>query len=223
MATLTVYPEPGVTVDGRVREQYSISSGVSWTTIVNDAGNGNDSASTLIRAPQFASDDSTDTWRLLRRSIMLFDTSALTSGATISAATLSLYGTAKLDDLSATPTTNIYSSAPASDTTLADGDFNSLGSTAFATAITYASWSTVAYNDFTLNASGLAGISKTGITKMGTRNPEYDVADSSPTWADSVTSYTEHSSSDHTGTTQDPKMVITYTAGSTFKPRIIMF
>ena len=40
--------------------------------------------------------------------------------------------------------------ALASDTALAAGDFNSLGSTAFSTAITFAGWSTSAYNDFVL-------------------------------------------------------------------------
>lgn len=221
MATLTVYPEPGTTASGSVRQQYGAASGVAWSTLVADAGSGTDET-TPVRCIQISSDSGTDDWRNLVRGIFLFDTSALGSSASISAATFSLYQTDKGDDLSITPNINVYSSNPASNTSLANGDYDSLGTTAFATAITFASFNS-GYNDFTLNASGIAAIAKTGITKYGTRNAEYDAADSAPTWSSSQTSYLECSSADETGTTQDPKLVITYTAATNTSNFFLMF
>jgi hypothetical protein len=66
---------------------------------------------------------------------------------------------------------------------LSTADFDTLGTTAFCdTAITYSSWSTVAYNDFSLNSSGLSNISKTGISKFGGRFVA-DASGEAPTWS----------------------------------------
>jgi len=105
----------------------------------------------------------------------------LTSSADISAAVLSLYGRNKTDDLSITPNVDIYTSAPASNTALANGDFDSLGSTSqTGSPITYADFSISGYNAFTFNSTGRGNISKTGISKFGSRNANYDVANSAP-------------------------------------------
>ena len=141
----------------------------------------------------------------------LFDTSALTASASISAATHSVYGNAKSDPASWLPSTNIYSSAPASNTSLAAGDYDSCGTTAFCdTSLAYGDVNTSGYNDFAYNSSGIANISKTGITKTSIRNANYDVANSEPTWSASKWSEINFKGASTTGTTNDPKLVITY-------------
>lgn len=213
--TLTKYPDPDPetsTVDGDVFQSYGLGSGVDWSSIVGAVGSGASSAGGGVDGVLFLSDNVSNKWRQLRRGVFLFDTSSLGSPASISAAVLSLRGTDKSDGLSASPTINIYSSAPASNTDLVAGDFDSLGSTEFATSVTYASWTTSGYNDFTLNASGIANIDKTGISKFGARNANYDVANVAPTWASTQLSYFSFDTAEGTGTTNDPKLVVTYSA-----------
>ena len=105
----------------------------------------------------------------------------------------------------------MYSSAPATDTAIVTGDYSTLGSTAFSTAITYAGFSTTGYNDFALNNDGIANISKTGISKFGARNANYDVANVDPaTGSASLTSGMDTFAVEAAGTTTDPKLVVTY-------------
>ncbi|MBA7713106.1 hypothetical protein ES703_122104 [subsurface metagenome] len=120
--------------------------------------------------------DEAGKWTWLSRGIMLFDTSSIPNDAAIFSAILSLYGLAKYDMNSATPNINIYSSNPGSNIALVGTDWATLGSIPFCnTPIAYADWNIGVYNDFILNAAGLAAISKTGISKFGIRNANYDV------------------------------------------------
>ena len=121
---------------------------------------------------------------------------------------------------------NIYSATPASNTALVAADYSTGGTTAYATALTYASITTSAYNDFTLNATGLGAIDKTGITKFCGRNANYDVAGVAPANHDQnrTSRRVIVSTADAAGTGQDPKLVVTHTpVGSARKQRIIMF
>ena len=213
-STLTSSPDADPetnTVDGRVQQTYTAGSGVPWATLIADAGNAFNDSTTIEGAVSISSDSGTNVWRFLCRGIFLFNTSALTSSASISSAVKSLYGSSKADNLVIAPTINIYTSNPASSTALAAGDFTSLGSVAQCdTAITYAGWSTAGYNDFTLNATGRGNVSKTGISKFGTRNVNYDVAAVAPAWSASTNSQLNCYQADQTGTANDPKLVVTY-------------
>ena len=209
--TLTKYPDADPetnTVDG-----YCEQSGVdvSWATLTGGVGTyslDTEAVGSIIKMTSSA----TSGFESLRRSIYLFNTSALTSGASISAAVMSLYGSAKTDGFGCTPNIDIYTSAPASNTALAAGDYDSLGSTSqTGTPITYSGWSTAGYNDFTFDATGRGNISKTDISKFGARNENRDVANSSPTWGSSLASGLSGYTADQTGTANDPKLVVTYT------------
>lgn len=217
--TLTVSPDANpetTSVDGSVIQSYGAGSGVVWSTLVADAGNGKDDSSGTHNIIYIYADTGSDKWRQLGRGIFLFDTSALPDTANISAATFSLMGNPglKSDGCSCTPNINVYASTPASNTALANGDFAQIGNTALCdTPVTYASWSNTVYNDFALNNTGIAAISKTGITKLGVRNPSKDVAGVAPTWSNSCESYLGCCSADRAGTSEDPKLVITYSVG----------
>lgn len=213
MPVLTVYPDahPEITsVDGYIKHVTAYDAGLTWADMIIAAGTeGNahfDRIYILIKAAS-----GVDTWMQLGRGILLFDTSALPDNASIQSAVLSLYGCAKIDQLGITPNLNIYSCLPNSNTDIIAGDFDTLGFIPYCdTPISYAAWSLVGYNDFILNAAGLAAISKTGITKLGTRNANYDVAGvAPPNWANQQSSYLYCYTADKGGGYR-PKLVITY-------------
>lgn len=144
------------------------------------------------------------------RSFFLFDTSSLTSSATISAATFRWYvnsvGNTDSDSIRMITTT------PASNTSLATGDFGNVGTVAQATAdIAIGSLTLTADNTFTLNSTGIGSISKTGITKFGLRTTK-DISATQPTGSNTVvlafsgcTSPTGHK----------PLLTVTYTLAAT--------
>lgn len=222
-ATLTAYPDPATlatTVDGMV-QRTGVSE--SWATIRAGAGTavnntGSPDGSTFLYCTA-----TTDTFQTLYRGIFTFDTN-VGAGYQVDAATLSLYGTSKSNTFSPELSTgmNIYSAAPASNNVLVSADFTTIGATDFATTISYSSWAvTPAYNDFTLNAAGKAGILLTGITRLGTREPTYDAGGASLPWTSLAYLALRHEFADQAGTTKDPKLVVTYTATPSFKPIVI--
>jgi len=91
----------------------------------------------------------------------------------------------------------------------ADYALANFGSTRFVDSdILISGITTGAYNDFTLNASGIANIAKTGISKFGYRHA-VDIDNSAPTWGSGADSYFTASFSD-TGSNQ-PKLDVTFT------------
>jgi hypothetical protein len=221
-AVLTVWPDPSpevTSVDGSTSQEYAVTSGVSWATIIAGAGVTANDNSSVIYAFYIGADSTLNQWIYLFRGIFLFDTSALADNAVISGGIFSLYGNTKSDNGSYNGNLNVYSSTPASNIAIVAGDFDSLGSTAFSdTALAYADMSATAYNNFTLNASGLAAISLTGISKFGTRNANYDVAAVSPTWLINGSNTLQIKSADTGGTSTDPKLEVTYEVLPKFPP-----
>ena len=151
----------------------------------------------------------TNQFGAMKRGIFLFDTSSLGAGATISAATFSLYVTAVTDNLS--QSVGITSSNPAANNTLANSDFAvaNFGSTRFATDIAISAITTSAYNVWTLNANGIANISLTGISKFATRGSG-DIDNTAPTWANLACNVTAQ----WAGEANKPRLVVTYTPAS---------
>jgi hypothetical protein len=148
----------------------------------------------------------------LSRSIYMFDTSSLGSGATISAATLSLYGLGSVSNANSV-SFSFVGCNPASTSSIAVGDYSAgitLNSpTEYNTRFAFSSWSTSAYNDISFNANGISAIAKTGISKFMTRS-SLDIDNSAPTDFNIIDAYY----ADQTGTSQDPKLVITYSSSS---------
>lgn len=208
MAELTAYPS----VDGAVK--HIITGAISWADLIIAAGNLVDEVSESSYGYYMRTQNASPDWRGLIRGILLFDTSPLGAGAGLISAVLSLYGNVKQDLLNITPDCNIYSSNPASEEALEAGDFATLGSTPFSTPINYDNWNVGdpgVSNDFAFNGDGLNAISKTGITKLGIRNANYDVSGEAPSWTGSQLSSELRWWANEKGGVYRPKLVITYT------------
>lgn len=227
-ASATFYPDPNAestSVDGQIgRDGNGLGTGSNWSTQyvswdgTGDGGAVNDSSSSIqIRIKAYTVEFG------ITRSFILFDTSSLGAGSVVSAATLSLFVSSKTTGAAGDgDTINLFSSAPASNTALALTDFNDVGSTKFVTGDTaFGSISTSAYHDMALNASGLAAIEPTGISKFSARIGN-DYENNDITHIGEPENSMTFASAETANTTSDPKLFVTYTApAGSFKPRII--
>jgi hypothetical protein len=177
----------------------------TWANIRDGAGNESGDTDANDTAPLIAK-SAANNYEQLRRCIYLYNTSTIPGTATIQSGTHSVYGTAKgntIDDAD----TDLVASNPTSNTALANGDYGTLGTTKFATAIAYASWSTSGYNDWTLNSDGLAAINAGGISDFGTRL-DVDTDDTPPGGGANENMFTQGNFADNAS--NEPKLNVTY-------------
>lgn len=212
---LTAFPNPGTgsaPVDGNVDRS---GADEAFSTIRNGAGTGAGATGTSDVACRLNASTTTDQFERLARGIFGFPTSSIGAGATINSVTFSLWGVVINAGLGAFEVC-VTSATPASESTLASGDYAvaNFGSTEFITRASSVGLGTGLYNDFTGNASFRSHINKTGNTIVGTRLG-WDVDNSfGGTWASAANSRFAVSMSDETGTSQDPKLVVDYTAAA---------
>lgn len=212
--TLTQYPgSTGANnpVDGFVSEGGDNST---LATLRAAAGNNADTTSTEIQTRLVCS-ATTNQFSGLDRGLEFYDTSAIGSGSTISAAVNSLYGSTNFNGGGTLPDIHVASGNAASTTTLATSDYAqaNFGSTSYGSVVG-ASFSTSAYNDITFGAPGIANISKTGISKFSTQL-SWDINNSfTGTWSNGRQWQLYPFGSDQSGTANDPKLVVTYAAGA---------
>lgn len=208
--TLTAYPDPDpevATVDGWLARD---GQDDPWATIIAGAGVSVLDSVNSQNIVTFRSFSTVNGWNDLVRSIFLFDT-RLIGGNVVTAATLSIYGNGSADALGVAPNIDIYTASPASNTSLAASDFSNVGNVSQTGApIAYASWAS-AYNDFVFNSTGIGNIAGQGISKFSARNANYDVAGVAPTWSSLLRSNLAGFFSDQTGSSNDPKLVVTFT------------
>lgn len=144
-------------------------------------------------------------WGSFYRTFTLFDTSSLPDNAVIDSAIQSFY---TVTDGNFAVSLRIVTTTPASNTAIVAADYSQTDTVAQATDRTTASMAINQYNDWTLNATGLGNISKTGITKFGLRVVG-DADNVEPTPGDGQTSnMREHQTAEDTN---KPKLVVTYT------------
>lgn len=142
------------------------------------------------------------------RAFFGFDTSALPDEMSIYSAVFSLYGTGKDNSDGSSPTAGITAALPASNTTIVANDFDNVEHVRFAdTDITYSGFNTAGYNNWTLNATGIASISDTGTTKFAFRFGR-DIDNNAPSPAIPHVAQFSTYQADQTGTTNDPKLTI---------------
>jgi uncharacterized repeat protein (TIGR01451 family) len=208
--TSTFYPDASPetnTVDGYVE---NFPGSTNWDTVhdgtsgdtANDAG-----------AVMYASATKDGVNFGIRRSAALFDTSSLT-GTLVTSAQVELYGAVQFGngDNDGDDFINIVSPANlASNTAITTADFDVIGAvdspTQVSTGIDFSSISYSSYNVWSI--TNLASINASGVTKYGIREG-HDILDSPYAGASETQNSVGFYTSDQTGTSQDPKLVITY-------------
>ena len=167
---------------------------------------------------------STDYFTSIIRAITLFNTSSLGSDAVISGGTISLYGYSKMNTLGGTAGLILVGVSPNSNTDLITSDYG-IGNYTLTNygGISYSSFSTSGYNNITINANGLAVISKTGITKYAQLMTDDFNNSFSGVWIAGGYDRTDYYFSEAAGTSQDPKLVVTYTLPANPKQDVIWF
>lgn len=202
-----LFPAAGANspVDGYVGRAGAIDE--TLATIRAGAGNNSDETPETLSVYIEAS-ATTNQFDNLFRSIVCFDTSSITDGTTINAAVLSVWGSTKSNGLGS-PDLHAVASTPAATNALADSDYANVGTTSFG-SVAYASFSTVAYNDITLDSNGRNNISATGVSKFGFRNSWDQSGTFGGVWASNANSNLVPFSADKAGTTNDPKLVVTF-------------
>ena len=226
--TLKFYPQAGsgggnVTCDAR----FVFSYGDNTWSGRRDATSSNEAQNTISKHSIIGFGTSSTTGRYMNfvRAIYTIDSSDLTAEANISATSFSVYGTGKSNTwVALTPALNIYTSSPATDNKCVTGDFDQVGTVPQSdNEIAYADYNTSAYNDFLFNATGIGNVSKTGITKLSTRESNYDAPNVEPTWELGKVFQLTAYYADQTGTDNDPKLVVTYSLPVTDTGFFLMF
>lgn len=192
MATLTVYSGTG---DGLIA-----SSSGTYSSARSGAGLTAYTASRLLVGQ--------DAGYVCYESFLRFDTSALTSGATVSAAVISLVLSS---DNSATDFT-LEARASTWGGTLGTGDWvagaSLSSSTLLASRSTSGMTSVDTRYDLTSDAAFPAGVSKTGNTDVFLSSSRHR-GNNTPSGEE----YQEYYDAEESGTTKDPRLVVTYTTG----------
>ncbi len=205
-ASVTFYPDPNTevtSVDGSMEKNDSSN----WTTTRNaSASNAGDDLSAHL----YARDEEKSNGKVgLARAFLLFDTSVLPDAAIVTAATVNMYIT---NVLAGSSEKRIYAVAatPASNTALVLGDYDQVGSTSFGT--TDGTYTLNTYESLSLNSTGLAAITPTGVSKLGFRS--YN--DFNNNWTtDAIELTVVFASAETTGTSQDPNLVVIYNLAPT--------
>lgn len=212
----TFYPDASAevtSVDGYMRQDNS-----SW-----------DSAHDATTASTTVSDTSTimdagasleGSTKRIMRSIAVWDASSIPSGVNLTNVTASLYVSNKWNpDADAYSYVNVFNSNPASNTAVVGADFDQVGDaidnpTKYSDDLTISSATASAYNNWDLNATGLAyvqtAINNDGIVKLGMREG-HDIEDVAPDVSNGSMNGLRFSTADVSGTSEDPKLIITYT------------
>lgn len=214
---VTIYSAAG---DGIIRNAATGSTQGSWTTLIGAATGTVVDATTATQVMVMADNGSfADGKQYCDRQFYAFDTSTtnIPSGAVILSAKLGVYLTTITS--TAGGSVNVFSASQASTSTLALGDFGSVGSTAYATAVNFAALTLNAYNEWTLNATGLAALNTGGYTKLCLRS-SFDSGGTVPT--SGQRSEIDGRNSEFTGTSSDPYLIVTYAFAKTFTADMVV-
>jgi YD repeat-containing protein len=178
------FPEH-TSIDGYVdRVNMGGPGGETWSQIVFGSGNLSDSTSTGVDI-FIAALNGTPKFTQLARAVFLFDTSPLVDGDTVASATVSLYGLGEsgTTGFMSDATIGLFPVNPASTTSLVGADYATFGSSTYSgTTFSTSTWTNNSYMNFSLNSIGLAAVNKTGDTKIGARNANYDATGITPSW-----------------------------------------
>lgn len=203
-----IYPS----TDGYV----SRTSTGSFSTIRTGAGSSSDSSSTTAYA-RLSSAATTNNYNRLDRRIEIYDARGVIPGSfTISNASLNFYGNAHSSTFSTNPNYVATSvTTLASLDSITSSDYNKYGSDSYG-SIAYADYTNAGYNRMYLNATGIAAIDRTTYKTPFMLRTSWDVSGTGPTWSGSKTGYFQPFTSEQSGTTQDPFLLVNFSASPVY-------
>lgn len=208
--TSTFYPDANpetTTFDGHAVN----STDDTFANMRAGSGAAADDSATVVTFGRIQAAASTDVYSDFRRSFFLFDTSPIPDTDTISSATFGFTIEAGNIGNSFGLSISLVAGTTISNTSISVNDYQGTvgNTTKFSTDKTLASLTAdgATYNNFTLNATGISAISKTGVTNLGGKIAN-DADNSAPTWSSSADSFANVNSADNAGTTDDPALVI---------------
>lgn len=214
-ATLTAFPVAGANspCDGPVGR---VGQNETFSTIQGGSGNqGGLETTASDTTVEITASTTSNQFAAIKRSGYNFDTSAIGSGQTISATVFSIVANFKTNGLGS-DSYDCVDFNPSATNAIPAGAFVQFGSTSYAN-ITYASLDTgnTNYNDWNLDSNGINNVSTSGISSFGLRSG-WDRANSfGGAWSSGAGTRFNANYADQTGTTKDPKLVVTYTATAT--------
>ena len=177
--TVTAKPDAhaeSATVDGYV---VHTEDGATFATLRGGAGTGSADAGNELFVYIIAHGSTTDRYIELYRTVALFDVSSIADTQRVSGVTITAQTSVLSDQFS--QSLGWVASAPASNTALVNGDYDSLGTTNFVTQIAVAAMTNAQDVTFTGTADGIASVSLDGITKWGSKASS-DISGSAPSW-----------------------------------------
>lgn len=208
----TFYPDANTettSVDGRA--YHSTGANAAWSVLRDGAGTGASDTEANGRCIEVVAWNASNNWWQIGRGFFLFDTSSINDLATVTDAVFSPYILAadlNYNFSSGAISIALVTSAPASNTAIVAGDFDSAGTTQQSGNLAQGSISSNNYNDMTLNSTGRGNISLTGITKFATRD-ETDRSNTPMTWGSQQTCSAAFNFADNGS--NKTKLVVTYT------------
>lgn len=137
-----------------------------------------------------------------------FNSSTLSAGIIIISANIYLYGKDRQNPNSSNPVLGCYGLSDYG--TLDIGDWSASNTTAKSNTTFGSGWSKVGYNNFPLNNSGIANISKTGNSFFSFQEVTYAVALATPVTTTTTDIWVGAYSSSYTETSRDPYISIIY-------------
>lgn len=193
------------TVDGSL----TVSGKNDILTTLLDYSNGVPNKTESAAYVYIGSSTTTNRFGACVRGISTFDTSSIEETSTIDSAYIQINVQSTSTYLGGTNGIYLVASNPASNNNLINSDYSCLDNTLLSTNRISATGD----QTFTLNQDGLNNIDKSGISKFGYKhNWDYTrVFDG--TWGSNKGSGVTIRMADYTGTSYDPKLVVTYTAG----------
>jgi hypothetical protein len=184
----------------------------TFATIRAGTGNVGSSVSLETNPCALRATTTTDQFEIMKRGISFFDTSAIPSSDTVTAATLSVYGTQKANGIGDADY-HIGLGVTASDAAVVASDYQSNTSTTSFGSISYSAFSTSGFNDITLNSNGIANIAKgtSARSRFGHRI-SWDILNDTTglVWASGAVSNYIIRFADHA--TDDPVLAVTHVA-----------
>jgi hypothetical protein len=148
----------------------------------------------------------------IRRGFVLFNTAALPDTDVISSAVLTFKGSERWGSTDSQSYIALVAGTPASNTAIVTGDFDQIGTVKLANDVTMPNGYDSTDTDlaFTLNATGIAAVAMTGVSKFATVSG-YDFENVAIDTNGKIAQFSAYAAETAT-TTFDPKLVITHAA-----------